>query len=72
MSNFARELANLPGVAQRLLAEHLPDGRGRCRACTRPGTGIPGTAWPCALQLYAAAAVEIQKQHATGRKQGQR
>lgn len=72
-SDVARELADLPGVPQRLLAVHVPDGRGRCRGCTRPGTGIPGTEWPCALQLYAAAAVEIQKQRATeARKDGRR
>ena len=63
MSDVARELAGLPGVAQRLLALHVPDGRGKCRACTRPGTGLPGAPWPCPLHFYASAAMEeITKQ----------
>jgi hypothetical protein len=62
MSGVAQELARMPGVAQRLLAVHLPDGQGRCRACTTPGTGVPGAPWPCALHFYATAAEEIRKQ----------
>lgn len=62
MSAFVGELARLPGVAQRLLALHVPDGGDRCRACTIPGTGLPGAKWPCALHFYASAAEEIRRQ----------
>lgn len=55
-SALARELARLPGVTQRLLAAHVADAHGRCRACTTPGTGLPGAQWPCALHFYASVA----------------
>lgn len=56
MNELARELESQPGIVDALLAAHVPDDRGRCRACTRPGTGIPGASWPCALHFYATAA----------------
>ena len=62
VSALARELARLPGVTQRLLALHVSDGRGRCRACTTPGTGLPGAEWPCALHFYASAAEDVRQQ----------
>jgi hypothetical protein len=49
-------LAPMPEVWQRLLGLHLADASGRCRACTRAGTGIPGAAWPCAIQIVAERA----------------
>ncbi|HVG68680.1 MAG TPA: hypothetical protein VM785_10820, partial [Gaiellales bacterium] len=42
MSGVAQELAWLPETTRRLLAVHVSDGRGRCRGCTTPGTGMPG------------------------------
>lgn len=60
MSDLARELSTLPEVTQRLLELHVSDGHGKCRACTRPGTGIPAAAWPCVLHFYATAANEIR------------
>jgi hypothetical protein len=53
---LAVQLGRLSGVAQRLLAVHVPDQHGRCRGCTTPGTGLPGAVWPCALHFYASAA----------------
>lgn len=61
MSDIARELAGLPGITQRLLVLHVSDGHGKCRACTTPGTSIPGAAWPCSLHFYAAAAEQIRR-----------
>jgi len=58
---IARELAGLPGTAERLLVLHVPDPHGRCRGCTTAGTGMPGVAWPCSLHFYAAAAAEIRR-----------
>lgn len=49
-------LAAMPDVWRRLLAEHVPDGHGRCCGCTVPGHGIPGASWPCSLHLLAARA----------------
>ena len=62
MSDIARELAGLAGVPQRLLALHVSDGHGRCRACTTPGTGTPGAPWPCVLHFYATEAEQIRQQ----------
>jgi hypothetical protein len=62
VTGVAQELAQLPETTRRLLAVHVPDGRGRCQGCTTPGTGMPGAAWPCALHFYASAAQEIWRQ----------
>lgn len=51
LGELALQLGRLGGVAQRLLAVHVPDRHGRCRGCT-----VPGAVWPCALHFYAAAA----------------
>ena len=41
-----------PGMAERLLAEHADDGRGRCRVCSAGGqTGR--FRWPCTLHRSA-------------------
>lgn len=58
---FARELAGLPGTAERLLVLHVPAPHGRCRGCTAAGTGMPSAAWPCSLHFYATAAQEIRR-----------
>lgn len=43
------------GMAARLIAEHIDDGNGRCRAC--PLGGQRGhQRWPCALVISARAA----------------
>jgi hypothetical protein len=55
-SPIAAQLALMPAVVARLLAEHVPDSRGRCQGCGMPGTGSPYLAWPCALWLVADAA----------------
>ncbi|GAA3236184.1 hypothetical protein GCM10017691_34180 [Pseudonocardia petroleophila] len=53
---LADELAPMVEVWERLLTLHLPDRTGRCRTCTQGGTGLPGTAWPCALHGIAELA----------------
>jgi hypothetical protein len=53
---MALALAPMPELCQRLLGLHVTDGSGRCRACTRAGTGIPAAAWPCAIQIVAQRA----------------
>jgi hypothetical protein len=49
----AAELAPMVEVWQRLLAQHVPDRAGRCRTCTKGGTGLPSTPWPCAIHGIA-------------------
>ncbi len=40
-----------PLVRERLRAAHIPDGAGRCRACTSQTRTAPR--WPCALAVVA-------------------
>jgi hypothetical protein len=56
MTELARALAAQPDVVARLLTDHVPDDKGRCRGCTRPGTGTPMDYWPCTLSTAADAA----------------
>ncbi len=59
MNPFAAELARNPDVVDRLLRVHVSDANGRCAACTKAGTGIPGQEWPCAIGFHAIAARQI-------------
>jgi hypothetical protein len=43
------------GMADRLLAQHVDDGSGRCRVCTG-GSQTGRLTWPCQTQMAAAAA----------------
>jgi len=49
-------VAAMPEVAARLLADHVDDGTGRCRGCTRGGCGTPSARFPCTLSALAAQA----------------
>jgi hypothetical protein len=60
-SGIAMQLARMPDVIARLLTEHVPDERGRCRGCGRPGTGIPYRPAPCALWTVADEARTIRR-----------
>jgi hypothetical protein len=53
---LADELAPMVDVWQRLLDQHVPDRAGRCRTCTKGGTGLPSVRWPCSLHGIADAA----------------
>jgi hypothetical protein len=55
-SAVAAQLACMPDVVARLLAEHVPDRNGRCLGCGFPGTGSPYLRSPCGLWLVAEAA----------------
>jgi hypothetical protein len=52
----AAELAPMADVWRRLLHQHVPDGVGRCRTCTKCGTGVPHVSWPCSLHGVAELA----------------
>jgi hypothetical protein len=42
-------------LAERLLAQHVDDGTGRCAVCTA-GSQTGRLAWPCQTHMAAAAA----------------
>ncbi len=51
-------ITNQPGMAERLLAEHVDDGSGHCPAC--PLGGQKGyQRWPCNLHHYATQASKV-------------
>lgn len=55
--SFVEVLETMPALWARLLSQHVPDATGRrCRACTTPGTGSPGSYWPCRIREAAEAA----------------
>jgi hypothetical protein len=56
LRRLAAELAPMVDVWQRLLHQHVPDGSGRCRTCTKGGTGVPSASWPCSLHGVAELA----------------
>lgn len=47
----AEIITGWPLVRERLRAAHVPDGDGRCRACTSQTRTAPR--WPCALAVVA-------------------
>lgn len=47
-------------VVNRLLAEHVDDGTGHCRACPI-GNQAGYQSWPCRLHYYAALADEVAR-----------
>lgn len=54
VSPLAAEMAQLDGVAERLLAAHVSDARGYCRGCELPQAGP--MRWPCTLWAVATTA----------------
>jgi hypothetical protein len=59
---FTAALAEMPDVIAVLLRDHVPDATGRCRACGRPGTGMPHLVAPCPLYRMAEAARAVRTQ----------
>lgn len=57
---FSEQLALMPTVITRLLAQHVPDTHGYCRGCGMPGTGTPHLVAPCGLWEVADAARKIR------------
>jgi hypothetical protein len=50
---LAWTLAPMPTLWTRLLSDHVADAAGRCCACTKGGTGLPGANWPCTIRAVA-------------------
>jgi hypothetical protein len=57
---ISEQLALMPSVITRLLAQHVPDEHGRCRGCGMPSTGTPHVVAPCGLWEIAEAARKIR------------
>lgn len=58
VSPIAAAIADMPGVVERLLAEHYADPQGYCRGCRLPQTGY--LKWPCSLAASATQARDLQ------------
>lgn len=57
---LAAFLVDQPTAIGRLLADHVDDGRGHCRACTIGGQqGF--LAWPCTIYIAASKAARLRK-----------
>jgi hypothetical protein len=57
---LAAFLVEQPTAIRRLLAEHVDDGGGHCRACTTGGQhGF--LSWPCTIHSAASKAAQIRR-----------
>jgi hypothetical protein len=63
LSKLSAQLAPMVGVWQRLIDEHTPNRGGRCNKCTKGGTGVPSTPWPCVVYSVAEMA---RRRHGRG------
>lgn len=61
---LVEQIAQMPDVIHRLLRDHETDSTGRCRGCTRGGTGYPAATYPCSLARLAGAALEHRQRGA--------
>jgi hypothetical protein len=55
MQALVHFLSNRPEAVDKLLADHIDDGRGDCRRCPIGAQGGHHT-WPCSLHAAATAA----------------
>ena len=67
LHQLAIELAPMVDVWKRLLAQHVPDRAGRCVVCTKGGTGLPSTPWPCSIHAIAEMARRRHDEERTDR-----
>jgi hypothetical protein len=67
LHQLALELAPMVDVWKRLLAQHVPDRAGRCVVCTKGGTGLPSTPWPCSIHGIAEMARRKHDEECTDR-----
>ena len=67
LHQLAIELAPMVDVWKRLLAQHVPDRAGRCVVCTKGGTGLPSTPWPCSIHGIAEMARRKHDEERTDR-----
>jgi hypothetical protein len=62
---LAAAIALLPGAAELLLADHVDDGRGRCRRCTLWGES-GHYLWPCRLHDLARRSLALAARSSSG------
>ena len=55
------QLALMPDLIGQLLRDHESDSTGRCRECTKGGTGIRTATYPCPFARLARTALEIRQ-----------
>lgn len=60
MNPLVALIVSQPGMAERLLAQHADDGKGRCRVCT-PGAQAAHYRWPCSIHGAATRAREARQ-----------
>lgn len=59
MNPLVALIVSQPGMAERLLARHVDDGRGRCRVCTS-GAQAMHHRWPCSIHRAATEAERVR------------
>lgn len=59
MNPLVALIVSQPGMAERLLAQHIDDGGGRCRVCT-PGGQAARHRWPCSIHGAATEAGRVR------------
>jgi hypothetical protein len=59
VSELALEVVEFEGLAARLMAVHVDDGRGHCAGCWFPQT--PPPVWPCTLFAVAREARSLDR-----------
>lgn len=64
-SRLADELAPMVDLWVAMIYHHQPDHNNRCTRCTKPGTGLPGSRWPCVLHGLARLAERRYQQDHT-------
>lgn len=55
---IVRFIADQPGMAAKLLAQHVNDGTGHCKICTN-GAGAGRHVWPCPSHGLAEQASQL-------------
>ena len=60
MTPLVELIVSQPGLAQRLLAHHADDGKGRCRLCTL-GAQTGHHRFPCTIHVAATHASEVER-----------
>jgi hypothetical protein len=60
MNHIVAFIVGQPGLAARLLAEHVDDGTGHCRVCSA-GPQAGRKVWPCPIYGYAQLAAARQR-----------
>ena len=56
LHRVAVQMAPMVELWKRLIDEHTPNRSGRCSKCTRGGTGVSATPWPCVVYGIAEMA----------------